>query len=180
MCDRPSEQRDRSRRQPGRDRAVQPDVGPGAGVLTGELRGLGQLPAAPLRLLVGAVARLAAGVLRPLSEGHAGAFHRYDWVADRFAREPVAVPVRPVLIVEGCGSSPRSLDPWTTLRIWVEAPEPLRTSRGLARDGAHQEPQWRRWQLTEAAEFAREDTRARADVRLDGVGSAGSGRLPLL
>jgi uridine kinase len=130
--------------------------------------------------LTGAVARLAAGVLRPLSEGHPGAFHRYDWVADRFAREPVAVPVRPVLIVEGCGSSPRCLDPWTTLRIWVEAPAELRVARGLARDGADVEPEWRRWQVTEAAEFAREDTRAWADVRLDGAGSTGFECLPLL
>jgi uridine kinase len=74
-----------------------------------------------------------------------------------------------VLIVEGCGSSPRSLDPWTSLRIWVEAPAALRVARGLARDGAGVEPQWRRWQATEAAEFAREGTRARADVRLDGA-----------
>jgi uridine kinase len=119
--------------------------------------------------LTGAVARLCAGVLRPLAEGRAGAYHRYDWTAERFAPEPIAVPVRPVLLVEGCGSSPRSLDPWTTLRIWVEAPAGLRVARGLARDGAALEPQWRRWQDTEAAQFAREGTRARADLRLDGA-----------
>jgi uridine kinase len=122
--------------------------------------------------LTGAVARLRAGVLRPMTEGRAGAYHRYDWATERFAPGPTAVPVRPVLLVEGCGSSPRSLDPWTTLRLWVEAPADLRVARGLTRDGVQLEPQWRRWQGTEAAEFAREDTRARADVRLDGVASA--------
>lgn len=119
--------------------------------------------------LTGAVARLRAGVLRPLAEGRPGAFHRYDWVAARFASEATTVPVRPVLLVEGCGSSPRCLDPWTTLRIWVEAPPELRVARGLARDGADVEPLWRRWQGTEAAEFAREGTRGRADLRLDGT-----------
>ena len=117
--------------------------------------------------LTGAVARLCAGVLRPIAEGRPGAHSRYDWHAGRFAAEPEAVPAAAVLLVEGCGSSPRVLDPWTTLRIWVEAPEPLRTERGLARDGEHLAAEWRRWQLAEAAEFAAQDTRARADVLLD-------------
>jgi uridine kinase len=119
--------------------------------------------------LTGAVARLRAGVLRPLAEGRAGAFHPYDWHAGRFLPEPVPVPPTPVLVVEGCGSSPRALDRWTTLRIWVEAPPALREARGLARDGAETAPQWRRWQRTEAAQFAAEDTRARADLRVDGA-----------
>jgi uridine kinase len=122
--------------------------------------------------ITGAVARLRAGVLRPVAEGRPGAYHRYDWAAERFAAELTTVPVRPVLLVEGCGSSPRSLDPWTTLRIWVEAPARLRIARGLARDGTGLQPQWRRWQATEAAEFTREDTRARADLRLDGAALA--------
>jgi hypothetical protein len=125
--------------------------------------------------ITGAVARLEAGVLRPLAADRAGGYHRYDWAAKRFAPEPTSVPVRPVLVVEGCGSSPRRLDPWTTLRIWVEAPAELRVARGLARDGAGLEPQWRRWQLTEAAEFARENTRARAHLRLDGAAVSPTG-----
>ena len=91
--------------------------------------------------ITGAVSRLRAGVLRPLAEGRPGSYHRYDWTAERFAAEPTTVPVRQVLVVEGCGSSPRSLDPWTTLRIWVEAPARLRIARGLARDGAGLQPQ---------------------------------------
>jgi uridine kinase len=119
--------------------------------------------------ITGAVSRLQAGVLRPLSEGRPGAYHRYDWAAERFVPDATPVPVRPVLVVEGCGSSPRSLDPWTTLRIWVEAPAALRVARGLARDGVELEREWRRWQDTEAAEFARENTRARADVLVNGA-----------
>jgi uridine kinase len=129
--------------------------------------------------ITGAQGRLQAGVLGPLSDGRAGSHHRFDWGTRRFA-ESVAVPVRAVLVVEGCGSSPRALDPWTSLRIWVEAPVDLRLARGLARDGWELEPEWRRWLDTEAAEFAREDTRERADVRLDGAAaSAGEGLLPL-
>jgi uridine kinase len=119
--------------------------------------------------LTGAVARLAAGVLKPLAEGRPGAHSRYDWHAGQFSPTPVVVPLTPVLVVEGCGSSPRWLDPWTTLRIWVEAPLELRTARGLARDGDHLAAEWWRWQRLEAAEFLQEDTRARADLRVDGA-----------
>jgi uridine kinase len=121
--------------------------------------------------ITGAVARLRAGVLRPLADGRPGAFHRYDWTAERFSPHPTPVRAAPVLVVEGCGSSPRVLDPWAVLRVWVEAPAALRVARGLARDGETLESQWRTWQRTEAAEFARENTRARADLRIDGAGT---------
>ena len=130
--------------------------------------------------ITGAVARLRAGVLRPLADGGPGAFHRYDWAARRFCPDPTVVPAAPVLLVEGCGSSPRVLDPWAVLRVWIEAPADLRAARGLARDGDALEFQWRRWQHTEAAEFAREDTRARADLRIDGAATAGEGTIVVL
>jgi uridine kinase len=123
--------------------------------------------------LTGAQARLQAGVLRPLAEGRPGSYHRFDWSTRWFVPEPTPVPVPAVLLVEGCGSSPRALDPWTTLRIWVEAPAPLRLRRGLARDGAHLAPEWHRWQETEAAAFARENTRSHADLLVDGTRGPG-------
>ena len=118
--------------------------------------------------LTGAAARLAAGVLRPLADGVPGAYHRYDWAARRFAAEPTPVPVPDVLVVEGCGSSPAQFDRWTTLRVWVEAPEELRLARGLARDGAEHESDWRAWQRSEAAWFAADHTRERAQLLVDG------------
>ncbi len=130
--------------------------------------------------LTGAIARLAAGVLRPLADRRAGAYHRFDWTAGRFVPGPVPVAPAPVLVVEGCGSAPRRLDPWTTLRVWVEAPAPLRLERGLARDGAAMTAHWQRWAATEAAEFAREDTRRRADLRVDGTRGGDEGDVVLL
>ncbi|WP_346623434.1 ATP-binding protein [Blastococcus montanus] len=118
--------------------------------------------------LTGAASRLSAGVLRPLAEGRPGAYHRYDWVAGRFSPDPTPVPVPRVLVVEGCGSASRAVDPWAALRVWVEADASLRLARGLARDGAHLAGEWRRWQRTEAAHFAADRTRARADVVVDG------------
>jgi uridine kinase len=117
----------------------------------------------------GAFARLAAGVLRPLADGRPGGYHRFDWAAGRFEASPTAVPVPEVLVVEGCGSCPRAADPWAVLRLWIEAPQPVRLARGIARDGTALEPHWRRWQATEAAVFAAERTRERADLLVDGT-----------
>lgn len=122
--------------------------------------------------LTGVVDRLTASVLAPLSLGRPGSYQRYDWHRARFAEDDVVVPPVPVLVVEGCGCAPRSLDEWTVMRVWVEAPLELRTERGLARDGVHLADEWARWQGDEAAEFAMEGTRARADLRVDGAASA--------
>ena len=119
--------------------------------------------------LVGAAARLSAGVLRPLRTGHPGAYHRYDWHAGAFSPDPVVVPVAPALVVEGCGSCPPALDRFSTLRVWVEAPAGLRLHRGLERDGDALRAEWLRWQRLEAAVFAAERTRDRADLRVDGA-----------
>jgi uridine kinase len=164
----------------GRTRLVCVDgpAGSGKTTLAGRLAGLLDAPVVHMDdlyagwTLTGAFARLAAGVLRPLAAGLPGAYPRFDWTAGRFSPSPTAVPPADVLVVEGCGSCPRAADPWAVLRIWVEAPPEVRLARGLARDGATLAPEWRRWQLTEAAAFAAEETRGRADVRVDGTVSS--------
>ena len=130
--------------------------------------------------MTGAADRLTAGVLEPLAERRPGAYRRYDWDAGQFRPELVPVPVPDVLIVEGCRCSPRHFDPWVTLRMWVEAPRELRMARGIERDGTALTQQWIRWQELEAAVFEAEDTRARADLRVDGARSAPDGSLKLL
>lgn len=113
--------------------------------------------------------RLAAQVLEPLRRGRPGRYQRYDWYAGAFDGW-VDVPVPQVLVLEGCGSARRAADGLVVLRVWVEAPPDVRLARGLERDGEAMRPQWERWMADEAAHFAREATRERADVRLDGFG----------
>jgi uridine kinase len=112
--------------------------------------------------------RLRAQVLDPLAAGSPGRYQRYDWVAGRFA-EWVDLPVPDVLIVEGCGSAPRTVDGRSVLVVWVGAPATVRLDRGLDRDGESMRAEWERWMVLEAEHFAREGTRARADVVVDGT-----------
>lgn len=113
--------------------------------------------------------RLTVQVLGPLRAGVPGRYQRYDWVAGAFA-DWVDVPVPDVLVLEGCGAARRAAAPDAVLTAWVEAPAELRLARGLERDGEVMRAEWMAWTVSEAAHFAREQTRARADVRLDAYG----------
>lgn len=110
--------------------------------------------------------RLAGWVLDPLAAGRPGRYRRYDWEREGWA-EWHDVPVPQVLVVEGCGSAPRPAAPLSVLAVWVEAPADVRLARGLSRDGEALRQHWLDWMVSEAAHFALEGTRDRADVRVD-------------
>lgn len=110
---------------------------------------------------------LEQSVLRPLSEGRSGCFRRYDWHLAAFAEKHVVDPVD-LLVVEGVGSGASSYASLVTALVWVEAPDDVRLARGIARDGEALRPQWERWMDAEAALFAREGTRERADLVVSG------------
>lgn len=112
--------------------------------------------------------RLDRWVLRPLACGYPARYRKRDWSANRFASWRL-IPVPPVLVVEGCGAAQRAADRYATLRIWVEAPSALRLERGIARDGEHMRAEWLRWREAEDKHFTAEDTRIRADLRVNGA-----------
>jgi uridine kinase len=108
------------------------------------------------------------GLLTPLGEGRPGSYRRYDWVAGQFA-ETVTVAPTSLLVLEGVGSGATRFDPLRTVLVWVEAPYETRMRRGIERDGDAFAPHWDRWAADEQALFARERTRERADVHVDGT-----------
>ncbi len=116
--------------------------------------------------LVGGVERLTAEVLGPLARGEVAAYRRWDWERDGLG-EIVHVPAERFLLVEGAGASAGEAGRYAAVRVWVEADEPTRRHRGIARDGAAYAPHWQRWAAQEAALFNRDGTRARADVYVD-------------
>jgi uridine kinase len=109
-----------------------------------------------------------AGLLLPLAGDRPGSYQRYDWVAGEFA-ERVVVDPAPLLVVEGVGCGASRFTSLVTVLVWVEAPEHVRMARGLARDGDAFAPHWEHWAADEDTVFARERTRERADVHIDGA-----------
>lgn len=110
------------------------------------------------------VDRQLAGLLGPLAEDRPGRYRRWDWHADAWAEQHVVEPGA-LVVVEGVGSGCwRSPD----LLVWVEAPRELRLRRGLERDGEAFAPYWEQWAADEQRLFARERTRERADLLVDG------------
>jgi uridine kinase len=107
-------------------------------------------------------------LLRPLSRNRPGSYRRWDWYADRWA-EVVVVPPAPLLVVEGVASGSRSYAGLVTVLVWVEVPVDLRLERGLARDGVELDEHLRAWALAEQDHFARDGTRDRADLVVDGT-----------
>lgn len=116
------------------------------------------------------IEQLVSGVLGPLARGEVGSYRRWDWYASTWA-ETVVVPGPDVLVVEGCGAAPRTAGPWTSLLAFVETDRDRRLARGVARDGEGMRAEWLRWMDLEEQVLAREGTRARADVLLDGMGN---------
>ena len=117
---------------------------------------------------LGEVDAQLADLLLPLGRGKPGCYRRYDWHAAEFA-ELVFVRPAPLLVVEGVGSGSARFADLVTLLVWVEAPYDLRMRRGLERDGDAFAPHWDSWARDEADLFARERTRERADVCVDGT-----------
>ncbi len=116
--------------------------------------------------LAAGVERLAAEVLGPLARGEAAAYRQWDWARAGLG-EPVRVPAERFLVVEGAGASAGEAGRYAAVRVWVDADEPTRRHRGIARDGAAYAPHWQRWAAQEAALFAGDGTRGRADVYVD-------------
>jgi uridine kinase len=106
------------------------------------------------------------GILRPLAEGRAGSYRRFDWATHAYA-ETHRVEPTPLLVLEGVGSGNRAWQDLVTSLVWLEAPAEVRLARGLERDGEAERAHWLAWMRDEDRLFAAEDTRARADIVLD-------------
>jgi uridine kinase len=121
------------------------------------------------------VGQQVCDLLRSLHTAGSARYHRYDWHRGSFGEERT-VTLPDVLVLEGVGSCVPACDELLALRVWVEAPREVRLARGLHRDGAHLREQWLTFMTDEKQVHARDRTRERADVVVDGV--TGAVRLP--
>ena len=92
-------------------------------------------------------------VLDPITNGDRAAYRQWDWMRDRPGRT-VTVEAGPLLVVEGCGALVPPAVSYAAVRVWLDAPDPLRKQRALARDGDTYAPHWERWAAQEEAVYA--------------------------
>lgn len=117
-------------------------------------------------------ARFEEQVLGPLSKGRDARYQARDWVGDEFGIGLGAwktLPWRPVVIAEGVSFARREAGAVIAYRVWVEAPDDVCLSRGLARDGEAYRDLWTDWQTREREWFATDRTKEAADLRIDGA-----------
>ncbi|WP_250006987.1 uridine kinase [Actinoplanes sp. M2I2] len=115
--------------------------------------------------------RFDAQVLTPLLRGEDAVYQARDWTdwhgstLGGWKTQPWA----PTVIVEGVTCTRRETVGRLAYAIWVEAPAPLRLTRGLRRDNQIDEKEqlWRTWMVEEEAFFAADGTRERADLVVD-------------
>lgn len=113
--------------------------------------------------LAASVPLLVEQVLEPLARGEQAAFRLWDWEENAWNGTRI-VPPAEVVVVEGSGSSVGPAGEYAAVRVWVEAGRDERRRRGLARDGDAYRPHWEHWAAQEARLYARDGTRAKADI----------------
>jgi uridine kinase len=161
----------------GRTRVVAVDGRSGSGKtsLAAELSGALNAPVVAVEDLYGGwdglergIDVLVSAVLGPLAEGRAARVPRYDWAVAGWGT-PWLLEPPPVLVVEGVGAGAQRAAAYESVLIWMEAPASVRKKRALDRDGETFAPYWDAWAAQEDAMLARERTRQRADIVIDGT-----------
>jgi uridine kinase len=102
-------------------------------------------------------------VLEPLSRAEPASHPTWDWAVGRWGRR-VPVPAAPTIVLEGCGALAPAAAPYAAVAVWVEAPDDVRRTRALERDGDLFAPHWDRWARQEVALYGGESPAARADL----------------
>jgi uridine kinase len=116
-----------------------------------------------------AVEVLLQNVLLPLSVANPVRFRRWDWTQDRWSDEEIDLGVPEVLIIEGVGACAEDVEHFSVLSLWVDAPDADRYRRAIQRDGETYRTQWERWSAQEEIHYARERTRERCSIIIDGM-----------
>jgi uridine kinase len=119
--------------------------------------------------------RFEAQVVTPLLAGRDARYEVRDWQNDEFGDALAgwkSVARHPFVVFEGVTCTRRAVADRLAVRVWVDAPAEERLRRGLLRDGEDHRALWERWMREEAEFFARDGTRTRADIVVDGTAAA--------
>jgi hypothetical protein len=115
--------------------------------------------------------RLERDALGPLDRGDPVRYQAYDWIGRRLGawRE---IPDGDVVLIEGVSSSRQAMRGRLAATIWIDAPQAVRMTRGIARDGEAMRSEWVQWMADEEAHFAMDRTLDRVEIVVDGAPSA--------
>jgi uridine kinase len=111
---------------------------------------------------------LEQGIAKPVSEGKAFEYRKFDWLAMRYG-ELKKIPNPDLLILEGVGSGQKAVRKYLDQLIWIDIDSDVGLNRVLSRDGDYMEMHMRIWQMRESEHFKKENTRDSATMRLDGM-----------
>lgn len=111
------------------------------------------------------IERYLRTVLEPLHHGQDARWTSWDWAA-HFDGEARQTAANEVVIVEGVGAAQAEARAMLDAVIWMEAPEALRKTRALARDGETYAPYWDLWAAQESELLARDHPAEYADIRV--------------
>lgn len=112
--------------------------------------------------------RLLEQVIQPFARGQAARYQRYDWTSESLAEWHTVGPAA-IVIIEGVTSGRSEWAEHISFLIWMETPRHERLRRGVERDGIEAQGLWESWMRDEDAHYARDPTRDRADVVVDGT-----------
>ncbi|GAA1125223.1 aminodeoxychorismate synthase component I [Arthrobacter flavus] len=111
--------------------------------------------------------RYVSAVLEPLAAGHTAEWRAWDWDAGDDGPGQHTEPAD-VVIVEGVGAACRAALGLLDVSIWVEAPEDIRRTTALSRDGDTYAPFWERWAAQEQTWLSRDQPQLTADLIVAG------------
>ena len=112
--------------------------------------------------------RLLEQVISPLTRGLPAHYQRYDWRTETLAEWHTVVPA-PIVIIEGVSSARSEWAGQLSYVIWIETPRATRLAQAVDRDGDDALDDWEHWMAEEDAHYARDPTRERADIVIDGT-----------
>lgn len=115
--------------------------------------------------LAAGVERYISTVLAPLSRGDAAQWVSWDWEKHYDGAPRVTLPAD-IVIVEGVGAAAQAARPLLSAIIWAEAPDDVRRTRALGRDGSTYEPYWDQWAAQEEEWLAGDDVPGHADIHV--------------
>ncbi len=104
-------------------------------------------------------------VITALAAGKSATFVPYDWIEGRLDEPETAQPT-PLVVVEGVSSSRMEWHDHLSFRIWIDASPDVCRGRGVRRDGISA-ADWDTAARAEAAFFARDGAKTRADLMVD-------------